>query len=69
MLSVHCLELISSIAGGGIHQAVPIRNIVPITKFNWDKNLAQVLIPVKLCNDVCQTTCIVISTRLSRIVT
>ena len=28
MLSVHCLELISSIAGGGIHQAVPIRNIV-----------------------------------------
>ena len=28
MLSVHCLGLISSIAGGGIHQAVPIRNIV-----------------------------------------
>ena len=34
MLSVHCLELISSIAGGGIHQAVPI--------------CRQVLIPVKL---------------------
>ena len=57
MLSVHCLELISSIAGGGIHQAVP------------KKHCSQVLIPVKLCNDVCQTTCIVISTRLSRIVT
>ena len=28
MLSVHCLGLISSIAGGGVHQAVPIRNIV-----------------------------------------
>ena len=28
MLPVHCLGLISSIAGGGIHQAVPIRNIV-----------------------------------------
>ena len=54
MLSVHCLELISSIAGGGIHQAVPIRNIV--AKF------------LSLCNDVCQTTCIVINTRLSRIV-
>ena len=53
MLSVHCLELISSIAGGGIHQAVP--------------HCSQVLIP--LCNDVCQTTCIVINTRLSRIVT
>ena len=55
MLSVHCLGLISSIAGGGIHQAVP--------------HCSQVLIPVKLCNDVCQITCIVISTRLSRIVT
>ena len=33
MPSVHCLELISSIAGGGIHQA---------------KHCSQVLIPVKL---------------------
>ena len=37
MLSVHCLELISSIAGGGIHQAVPIRNIVAkfLSQFNF----------------------------------
>ena len=37
MLPVHCLELISSIAGGGIHQAVPIRNIV--AKFLSQLNL------------------------------